>query len=227
MTAARAADEEGRKRAQEYAARLRTNGKIARQVVLLAALYARTDQETLNKVRKALQPWTWLADVVPSQLSAPSALFVVGGFTCGAILVAAGVQALTGPYPAQRGSSFGISAWKALTEKPVHMGAGATGAAIVGAGAFMRLRHTKSLARAVKLQANVRVVKRRPVDDVASVLDLFVKGNDDVETIRYVAAALNRSASGAVVSRCLASFLERRLPIGAGLRHVCHCCPRA
>jgi hypothetical protein len=200
VTAARGADEVGRKQAQEYATRLRTNSKIARQVVLLAALYARTDQETLNKVRKALQPWTWLADVVPNQLSAPSALFVVGGFTCGAVLVAAGIQALTGPIQGHsKGSSFGVSAWKALTEKPVHLGSGAAGVAVVSAGAVMRLRHTKSLARAVRLQANVRVVKRRPVDDVASVLDLFVKGNDDVDTIRY---ASGTPSALQVVIRC-------------------------
>ena len=196
-----AADEAGKRRANEVAARLRTNGKIARQVVLLAALYARTDQATLRKVRKMLQPWTFLADAVPSQLSAPAALLSVGGLALGAMLGTGLTNALSArgdagdAAPPSRGAGVrsrkGVhlqTAYTAVMEKPAAWGAGVAGATLCGLGLYMRARHAKSVSRAVKLQAKVKVVKRRPVDDVASVLDLFVKGNDDVETIRCAAA---------------------------------------
>ena len=173
------------------AAKLRANGKISRQLILLAALYARTDQATLLKVRKMLQPWTFLADAVPSQLSAPSALFVVGGIAVGAVLVTGAANAskhASANADARNGGGASSArvqgAWTAVSEKPIAWSSGIAGVCAVGVGLYLRQRHARSLRRAIKLQSNVRVVKKRPVNDVADVLDLFVKGNDDVEMIR-------------------------------------------
>lgn len=91
-------------------------------------------------------------------------------------------------------------AWGKVKEKPAAFGASAFGAAAIGLGMYFRQRHVRSLARAVRLQANVRVVKRRPVDDVAAVLDLFAKGNDDVETIRCATFARLEHARAAITS---------------------------
>jgi hypothetical protein len=205
------ADEQGKKDAQEMAAKLRTNGKVARQVILLTALYARTDQATLLKVRKLLQPWTWLADAMPSQLSAPSAMLSVGALALTAVAGTAAADAWSqkqdragGGRPPARGesqrSSAVTGAVASVTEKPWAWGAGLLGLCAGSCGLYMRARHARSLQRAVKLQANVRVVKRRPVDDVASVLDLTVKGNDDVETIRCALARARRAACVACVT---------------------------
>ena len=189
-TGQRHADEEGKKASAEYAARLRTNSRIARQVVLLTALYARTDQETLRKVRKALQPWTWLADVNPVPLKGPQALFLVAGLAGTAVLATAGANLLSSSASSSGGRSHGndesIGHWirGAFSKQSWQLPMVGVGSLAAGGGYAWNRRHSRSLTRAQKLQANVRVVKRRPVDDVAGVLDLFVKGNDHVETIR-------------------------------------------
>lgn len=196
------ADEAGKKRAAEAAAKLRTDGKIARQVILLAALYARTDQATLGKVRKMLSPWSWLADAMPGQLSAPTALLAVGGVALSVVTGTAAANALNAEprsstahvQPSASSSSKPETrlqtAYTTVAEKPVACIAGAFGLSAVSVGVYMRQRHARSLRRAEKLQNNIRVVKRRPVDDVASVLDLFATGRDDVETVRCATLAM-------------------------------------
>jgi energy-coupling factor transporter ATP-binding protein EcfA2 len=192
-----AEDETGKKHAAELAAKLRSNGKVARQVLVLTALYARTDQATLHRVRRLLQPWSLMSGALLSWLSSPAALFACSSLAC-VTLVGSAVYHVYSNEPGassrHRGSDSsrfnsrlrgpaGIA--EALDERPgLTGGVAVASVACAATGLYARARHVQSKARAIKLQSYVRVVKHRPVDDVATILDCFVPGNDDVETIR-------------------------------------------
>jgi energy-coupling factor transporter ATP-binding protein EcfA2 len=190
-----AEDEAGKKRAAELVARLRSNKNLARQVLVLTALYARTDQNTLRRVCGLLQPWSLFSGALLSWLSSPAALFTCSSLAC-VTLVGSAAYHVYSSEPAARGAEghrwshsgrsrgpSGVA--ESLADRPALTG-GVTAASLACAatGLYARARHVQSKARALKLQSYVRVVKHRPVDDVATILDSCVPGNDDVETIR-------------------------------------------
>lgn len=156
--------------------RLCSDPHIGKQFLVLAHLYARTDAATLATLRSTLQKWSFTAPQ-----AAASVVGLVGGLAA-ATVAASNRQGLndvsmTVQSALERSAPF-------VADRPVVCAVVLS--SVVGAGylAYSKYTRKRSLERAAALQANIRVVKRRPVAEVASLLDNVFSAKDNVDTIR-------------------------------------------
>lgn len=192
----RGADGEARKQALQLCQRVRSSSRMSRRIIILAQLYARCDQAALARLRTNLFPWTWVPSVLPQQLTAPSALLLASAVFAVPVLLGAAegaaqprvqsssIQPAAAASPGLRARLHGAVA--GLVAQPTTLAAGVASAVAVSGGVYCRYRHSRSQRRAAELRKLVRVVKRRPVEQLAGVLDMFVSTKDSVDTIRCV-----------------------------------------
>jgi hypothetical protein len=213
------ADGEAKRHAQLLCQRVRTNSRISRRIIILAHLYARCDQATLSRLRTNLFPWTWIPSVLPHQLTAPSALLLTSAVFAAPVAFTAtkgafaprsqssSVRPAASSAPSLLDRASGVLA--SVTEQPLLVAAGAASALAVGGCGFLRYRHTRSLKRAELLRSAVRVVKRRPVEQLASMLDITVSTRDTVDTIRCVAECVSPPGACACIQRAAPMAMGR------------------
>jgi len=164
-------------------ARLQSDPRVGKQFLVLAHLYARTDAATLAALRHALSRRAFTAPAAAAGVAALGAAAAAGvaalsnrrEFHASTLSMQAAVERAA-PFVADRPLVCAAAAAAAL------------GAAWWSYGTYVRAR---SLERAAALQSHVRVVKRRPVAEVAALLDGVFTGKDTVDTIRCAAPGLS------------------------------------
>lgn len=169
--------------AQKMLERLKSDPRAAASFLVLAHLYARTDSSTLSYLRNALLSWSFS----PTNLTAAQALMSLTG------LAAATTAAFALARNSSSMPSFGDSSAAVAGLLPEialqHPGIAVSAAACVcGSAALMYTRASTTLSarRAEQLQTSIRVVKRRPVRELASLLDTLFTNKDTVDTIRQM-----------------------------------------
>lgn len=213
-------NDDGSAAARDESARMQKalagNPRIAKRLLILSSLYARTDATSLMRMRSIVDKMAWASQISP--LSAPTALVSTGGIVLLAAVTfalvegaSAGCKPSTPPPPSSSGSfqkgsgsmarsslstGDGILAKMtatvgdgvaALVERQgMIAGAGAVACGLSMAGALVSAKHKKNRKRASALQEPIRVVKRCSPEELACVLSLCASPNDTVETVRQV-----------------------------------------
>ncbi|EFN57351.1 hypothetical protein CHLNCDRAFT_142716 [Chlorella variabilis] len=161
--------------------RIRSDPRAAKQFLLLAHLYAKTDANSLDFLRAKLLPARYSA----LQLTAAAG---VGTVLAGGTAIAshnpelAGL--LSGPLEAVRGEVEANAPF--LTDHP-RLSLALAGTAALG-GAYLYRRHTRTsgLGRAAALVGQVRVVKQQQLQTIAAMLGALFSSHDSAETIRQL-----------------------------------------
>jgi hypothetical protein len=168
----------------DMVARAAKDPRVARQLLVLAQLYADCDAGTLTTLRAAL-----LRRGIPR-----STLIAGGGVAAATVAMTGGVVALSGgPGESALGHALtasGDRVWDAVdaavpwvAEHPRLV----TTALAVGAGgatwAILRSRRRRSLHRAMQVRAPVRVVAQRSVFELAKLLDATFSSGDSAATV--------------------------------------------
>lgn len=158
---------------------LRSEPKSARQFLILAHLYARTDSASLAQLRRALL----LPRYTPAQVS-------VG--------VAVGITTLAGATAASKNDTVmtfvedhvdwvhdkACSAVPVLRTHPKLVILGATGVALTASYYYLRWCINRARGRAESLQRSVRVVAPQPTETLISLLGGLFSSTDSAETVR-------------------------------------------
>lgn len=151
---------------------------LSRQILLLAHLYADCDAQTLEKLRSRL---------LPQRIS--SRTVALGGGATVAVGATVGLSLY------QQGlDSHLLNYYQSVDEKWRKPGLVATLAITGFAGlywAYSKATRQRSLERAASIQQLIRVIPRRSVNVIASLLDATFSSGDDAETIRSIAIGIS------------------------------------
>eukprot|EP00892_Ulva_mutabilis_P002607 jgi/Ulvmu1/12347/UM089_0031.1 len=185
--------EAGRERAAKMMRALQSSPRLANRTLILANLYARTDATTLQNLRKSLQRLAWVSALSP--LSAPAACTSAAAMICGVAGVVVLSDALFGSsrngasHSGHSGASTLSDTFARCTDavnrhQEVLAGAGATAVTVLGGGMYLQSRHSRHKRVGAALQQNVRVVRPRPTEELARVLDSCISAKDSVDRVR-------------------------------------------
>lgn len=194
------AGEAGRVRSAKMLRALQSNPRLANRTLIMANLYARIDATTLQNLRKNLQRLAWVSALSP--LSAPAACTSAAAM----ILGVAGAVVLSDALFGQASSSGGRNRGgggvlsdtyarcsDAFSRRQESLaGAGAVATTVLGGGLYLQARHTRHKRIGAALQQNVRIVRARPTEELARVLDSCISAKDSVDRVRcaYMRACL-------------------------------------
>ncbi|PRW57534.1 hypothetical protein C2E21_3791 [Chlorella sorokiniana] len=161
--------------------RIRADPRAAKQFLLLAHLYAKTDASSLDFLRYKLLPPRYSA----LQLGAAAA---TGAAVAGGVSLASRNPEVAGVLQAPLDWVHGELEANApfLVEHPRLSLAGAASLGLAGAYFYRRWRRTQGLERAGALASEIRVVKQQPSEKVASLLSVLFSTHDSAEVIRQL-----------------------------------------
>jgi hypothetical protein len=166
---------------QDMLRRAASNPRAARQLLLLLHLYADCDESTLATLRRALLKPKFETKTV-----------VLGGtLATGAIVGTSIALSKTSPEfkeavsaPFERILDEIDDSAPLLTANPKLTLTALAGCCGAAAWAISRSRRLRSLERAAAVQAPIRVVKHRPVGEIAALLNSTFSSGDSAELIR-------------------------------------------
>lgn len=198
---------------------LQGNPRLANRTLILANLYARTDATTLQKLRQALQRLAWMSALSP--LSAPAACSSAAAMILG---VAGTVVLSDALFGKGSGGGGGRVAGGALSDtlgrcteafarrREFVVAASATATTVLGGGMYLQARHSRNKRIGAALQQNVRIVRARPTEELARVLDSCISAKDSVDRVRcalFPSSQLKPNAPGPPVP----AHFRRLLPV--------------
>lgn len=171
----------------DMVARAASDPRAARQLLLLLHLYADCDASTLKKLRKALlKPRFTNLQLLGGTTAALSL-----GVTTSAILAQTPAPSAALSAPFERVEADIKESVPIIAAHPRLSLAALTAVGTATAWFIARSRRLRSLERAAAVQAPIRVVKPRPVGEIAALLDATFSGADGPETVRSLCLGIS------------------------------------
>lgn len=174
----------------DMAARAGGDPRAARQMLLLAHLYADVDAKTLKSLR------AWL---IPPRYRY-SSMALAGGAAVATVALT-GTLAVGFPRDSAVSRALGDTGERILDEvdtvapfvtaHPRLTIAALAAVSGASAWALARSRRLRSLERAAVVQSSVRVVKKRPMGEIAALLDATFSPGDSADTVRTLTLGIS------------------------------------
>ncbi|GMH35468.1 hypothetical protein BSKO_03336 [Bryopsis sp. KO-2023] len=161
--------------------KLKGDNKRSQQFLILAHLYARTDQSTLSYLRKAL--------ITPKY--SPAEMTKAAGYSVAGVtgsLAVIQLPAIAGPLSEAGGKVWDVIAdhVPGLRENPKIYGALTVALACVTTNRYLNYQRRRAISRATLLQSFVRVVQQSPAEIVGKLLNQLFDQDETVDTIRSI-----------------------------------------